>query len=74
MFDVQAACRPFSRACAKTGNKIAARMAMIAITTSGSISVNAERIRETGFIVLEVPFNGIFRARKHDKKIVICFS
>ena len=30
-------------ACAKTGNRIAARIAMIAITTRSSISVNAVR-------------------------------
>src|SRR5207245_2826208 len=35
----QTACRAFSRAWAKTGKRIAARMAMIAITTSSSISV-----------------------------------
>src|SRR5438093_13010489 len=37
----QAACRAFSRAWAKTGNKMAARIAMMAITTSSSIRVNA---------------------------------
>src|SRR3569833_2676293 len=31
--------RAFSRACAKTGKRMAARMAMIAMTTSSSISV-----------------------------------
>src|SRR5579871_462568 len=35
----QEVCRAFSRACAKTGNRMAARMAMMAITTSNSISV-----------------------------------
>src|SRR5712691_13310699 len=35
----QLACRAFSRAWAKTGKRIAAKMAMIAITTSSSISV-----------------------------------
>src|SRR5207249_10699648 len=39
MFDMQAAIRAFSRACAKTGKRIAARMAIIAITTRSSISV-----------------------------------
>ena len=39
-FDWQLACLAFSRARAKTGNKMAARIAMIAITTSSSISVN----------------------------------
>jgi hypothetical protein len=34
---------PSSRACAKTGKSIAARMAIIAITTSNSINVNAKR-------------------------------
>src|SRR5436190_789718 len=37
----QAVDRAFSRACAKTGKRMAARMAMIAITTSSSIKVNA---------------------------------
>jgi hypothetical protein len=32
-----------SRACAKTGNKIAARIAMIAMTTNNSIKVNPLR-------------------------------
>src|SRR5947207_3121048 len=41
----QAAWRAFSRAWAKTGNRIAARMAMVAITTSNSISVNAVRCK-----------------------------
>jgi hypothetical protein len=41
MLDKQDACLAFSRACAKTGNSIAANMAMIAITTSSSIKVNA---------------------------------
>src|SRR5579871_1903795 len=35
----QEVCRAFSRACAKTGNRMAARMAMIAMTTSSSIRV-----------------------------------
>src|SRR5437870_2255056 len=40
-FDRQPACRAFSFAWAKTGKRIAARMAIMAITTSSSISVNA---------------------------------
>src|SRR6266540_1263070 len=43
MFDRQLVWRAFSRAWAKTGNKIAARMPMIAITTSNSMSVNPRR-------------------------------
>src|SRR5437660_8548270 len=39
MFERQVVCRAFSRACANTGNRIAARMAMIAMTTSSSIRV-----------------------------------
>src|SRR5712692_8564109 len=35
--------RAFSRACANTGNRIAARMAMIAMTTNNSISVKPRR-------------------------------
>ena len=39
-FDAQEVCRAFSRTRAKTGNRIAARMAMIAITIISSIKVN----------------------------------
>src|SRR5438034_11201312 len=48
MFERQLACRAFSRAWAKTGNKIAARIAIIAITTRSSISVKPHqpRLRE----------------------------
>src|SRR5262245_7135281 len=41
MLDMQALMRALSRAWAKTGKRRAAMMAMIAITTSSSISVNA---------------------------------
>jgi hypothetical protein len=41
MFETQVAERALSRAWAKTGNRIAARIAMIAMTTSSSMSVNA---------------------------------
>src|SRR5689334_22947724 len=41
MLERQVVIRAFSRACAKTGKRIAARMAMMAITTSSSIKVNA---------------------------------
>jgi len=44
--DWQLACRDFSRALAKTGNRIAAKMAMMAITTNSSISVKARVVRE----------------------------
>src|ERR1051325_11378806 len=40
----------FSLALDKAGSSIAARMAMIAITTSNSISVNPDLARRTGFI------------------------
>jgi hypothetical protein len=39
---MQLACLAFSRTRLKTGNRIAARMAIIAITTSNSMRVNAE--------------------------------
>jgi hypothetical protein len=39
MFEMHAAWRALARACAKTGNRIAARIAMIAITTKSSMSV-----------------------------------
>src|SRR5579859_2009281 len=59
-------CLAFSRAWAKTGNRIAARIAMMAITTSNSISVKPfvgccdERVRETGTIdcLLQVVWKG----------------
>src|SRR5689334_16430339 len=41
MFERSLACRAFSRAWAKTGKRIAARIAIIAITTSSSINVKA---------------------------------
>jgi hypothetical protein len=40
----QLVARAFSRALAKTGKRMAARIAMIAITTRSSMSVNAFRI------------------------------
>src|SRR5437870_8042767 len=40
MFERQLTWRAFSRAWANTGNRMAARIAIIAITTSNSISVN----------------------------------
>src|SRR3954462_5980629 len=42
-FEVQEIWRAFSRALAKTGKRIAARIAIIAITTRSSISVKARR-------------------------------
>src|SRR3954469_12339561 len=45
MFDRQAVCRAFPRAWAKTGKRIAARMAMMAITTRSSIRVKPVRRR-----------------------------
>src|SRR6266705_1636704 len=44
-FERQVVARAFSRAWAKTGNRIAARMAIIAITTRSSIRVKAEELR-----------------------------
>src|ERR1051326_2256671 len=43
MLERQADIRARSRACAKTGKRMAARMAMIAITTRASIRVNPGR-------------------------------
>src|SRR3954454_12475475 len=45
VLDRQEAPRAFSRAWAKTGKRIAARIAMMAITTSNSIRVNPRRIQ-----------------------------
>src|SRR5438876_4822068 len=44
-FERQVVARAFSRACAKTGKRIAARMAMMAITTRSSIRVKPSRCR-----------------------------
>src|SRR5687768_495890 len=45
MFEMQDAARAFSRAWAKTGKRMAARIAMMAMTTSSSISVKPARTR-----------------------------
>src|SRR2546426_10963872 len=51
---MQLAWRAFSRAWAKTGNRIAARMAIIAITTSSSIRVKPRwRILDFGLWILD---------------------
>src|SRR5579871_2994716 len=42
--DRQEVARAFSRAWAKTGNRMAARIAMMAMTTSSSMRVNADRV------------------------------
>jgi len=47
IFDVQDIVRAFSRALLKAGNSIAAKIAMIAITTSSSI-----KVKVTSFIVV----------------------
>src|SRR5689334_17218978 len=41
-FERQEMARALARACAKTGKRIAARIAMMAMTTSNSISVKAD--------------------------------
>src|SRR5262249_37559371 len=41
-------CRAFSRTCANTGNRIAAMIAITAITTSSSIKVKPARFRYIG--------------------------
>jgi hypothetical protein len=43
-FDRHEVCRAFSRALANAGNNIAARMAMMAMTTNNSMSVDPQRI------------------------------
>jgi len=40
----QLVCRAFSRALAKTGKRIAAKMAMMAMTTNSSMSVKPRRM------------------------------
>src|SRR6266540_7273962 len=49
MFERQLVCRAFSRAWAKTGKRIAASIAMIAMTTRSSISVNPRRCEGSGW-------------------------
>src|SRR5207237_1279936 len=46
VFERQLVCRALSRAWAKTGNRMAASIAMMAITTRSSISVNPLRRRD----------------------------
>src|ERR1700680_4405068 len=48
MLERQLVWRALSRAWAKTGKRIAARMAMMAMTTSSSMSVKARRVRGRG--------------------------
>src|SRR5687768_9352007 len=50
MLERQLVMRAFSRACANTGKRMAASMAMIAITTSSSIRVKPRLFGGTGFI------------------------
>src|SRR5437667_816871 len=55
MLEKQAACRPFSRACAKTGKRIAARMAIMAMTTSSSIRVNPRAFPDADVTAVSLP-------------------
>src|SRR5260370_25275041 len=54
---VQEVWRAFSGACAKTGKRIAARMAIIAMTTRSSIKVKA-RQRGNNRRIIASPFQG----------------
>jgi hypothetical protein len=51
MLERHVACRAFSRACEKTGNSIAARMAIMAITTRSSMRVKALLEQRTAFLL-----------------------
>jgi hypothetical protein len=55
MLERQAVCRAFDLACAKTGKRIAARIAMIAITTNSSINVKPARRRGERIRNIEPP-------------------
>ena len=58
MLETQVVIRAFSRAWAKTGNRIAARMAMMAITTSNSMRVKAQiPIFPAGILRDKLPLN-----------------
>src|ERR1051326_3538718 len=61
----QAVWRAFSRAWAKTGKRIAAKMAMIAITTSSSIRVKPER-KTARFMVTSCFFGALAQERHSD--------
>src|SRR6266568_2522598 len=67
---MQDAWRAFSRAWAKTGNRMAARMAIMAITTSSSIKVKPRwRILDFGFWILDfgLPADG-YRSKIQNPK------
>ena len=54
--EVQTVWRALSRACAKTGKRMAARIAMMAMTTSSSMSVKARRVRDRVCVMIVAPF------------------
>ena len=78
-FDWQEACRAFSRAWAKTGKRIAARMAIMAMTTRSSLRVNAVcRLgfwrRHTGWAsanCMAVSFAGISNSTDRSTNVII---
>jgi hypothetical protein len=74
MFDRQAICRAFSRALAKTGKRIAASIAIIAITTSNSISVKPARAdgRRLARGSLESPPAGTRRSGSYAARVGRC--
>src|SRR5438128_45456 len=55
MRETQTITRAFLRAWAKTGKRIAARMAMIAITTSSSMRVKPKRLRQRSIATSFMP-------------------
>src|SRR5436309_4146481 len=76
----QVVARALSRACAKTGKRIAARMAMMAITTSSSISVKPRCCPRRGAIqadpdVLDIthPFLSVGTARGPEPRLLVRF-
>src|SRR5437764_226883 len=71
MLETQVVIRAFSRACAKTGKRIAAKMAIIAITTSSSIRVKAGfRIRRMNDLLVrrQSPVAPLLRHVSRDEK------
>src|SRR5262249_51134194 len=55
LFDMQVVWRAFSLACAKIGNRMAAKMAIIAMTISSSMRVNAVN-RRARWSFIFIPF------------------
>src|ERR1043165_2972178 len=72
MLERQEVWRAFSRAWAKTGKRIAARIAIMAITTSSSISVKPARRWQFGVLIVEPPVVILRRAIRTEWASIVC--